>query len=245
MKTTAFIAGVVTTLSVALTSSAVTVGQIDTFEDGTTQNWVAGLLGAPHPAPPANQSSGGPAGVDDNFLLVSALGGAGPGSRLSAINFANQWAGDYIASGVSVITMDVRNFGTSDLFLRLSLSDPGFGPPVNVAFSSQPILLPAGGGWTSVTIPIGVADLSSGLGDVETALKGATELRLYHSQSAGVPNPGFPIPAIVARLGVDNIAARGSSGTPPPGTAVPEASSTGVLLTLAISALGILRRRPA
>ena len=150
MKTTAFIAGVVTTLSVALTSSAVTVGQIDTFEDGTTQNWVAGLLGAPHPAPPANQSSGGPAGVDDNFLLVSALGGAGPGSRLSAINFANQWAGDYIASGVSVITMDVRNFGTSDLFLRLSLSDPGFGPPVNVAFSSQPILLPAGGGCRSL-----------------------------------------------------------------------------------------------
>ncbi|MBM3727132.1 MAG: hypothetical protein FJW40_17130 [Acidobacteria bacterium] len=39
---------------------AVSVGQIDTFEDGTTQNWLVGLLGAPHPAPPANMA-GGPA----------------------------------------------------------------------------------------------------------------------------------------------------------------------------------------
>jgi hypothetical protein len=73
-------------------ASPVTLGQIDTFEDGTTQNWLVGLLGAPHPAPPVNVPTGGPAGVDDNYLLLSAIGGVGAGNRLTAIN-VSQWGG--------------------------------------------------------------------------------------------------------------------------------------------------------
>ena len=132
---------------------AVTVGQIDTFEDGTTQNWLVGLLGAPHPAPPVNVPTGGPAGLDDNYLLLTAVGGQGPGNRLSVINVA-QWSGDYISAGINAITMDMNNLGSTDLYLRLLFADPLGGPPTNLAFSKDAIFLAAGGGWTSMVFPI-------------------------------------------------------------------------------------------
>jgi len=117
---------------------ALSVGQIDTFEDGTTQNWVVGLLGAPHANPPINVSSGGPSGVDDNYLRLTAVGGAGPGSRLSTINL-NQWAGDYITDGITAISMDLYNQGQTDLYLRLLFADPIPGPATNLAFSANAI----------------------------------------------------------------------------------------------------------
>lgn len=226
--------GATLTLAASLTASAVSVGQIDNFEDGTTQNWTAGLLGAPHPAPPVNVASGGPGGAGDNFLRLTSVGGGGPGSRLSAINFNGQWSGDYIGAGVASISMDLRNLGDSDLFLRLVLSDPVAGPPANMAFSTTPVFLPAGSGWTSVVFPLGISDLGTGLGDIETALRNTTELRIYHSQAANAPNPVAPIAPILAQLGVDNIQARGG--------AVPEAGSSALLLGLAGIALAGLRR---
>lgn len=180
---------------------AVVVGQADTFQDGTTAGWLVGALGAPHPAPPMNVASGGPAGPDDNFLRLTAIGGGSAGSRLAVVNLS-QWTGDFIAGGVTAIRMDLSNLGATDLALRLMLADPGAGPPSNVAFSSAPVLLPAGGGWTSVSFPITPADLSAGLGSVVDALTHATELRIFHN-----PDPAFPGPAVVASLGVDNITA--------------------------------------
>jgi hypothetical protein len=208
----------------------VILGQTDTFEDGTTQGWVVGLLGAAHPAPPVNIPTGGPAGADDNFLLLTSVGGTGPGSRLSVINFAAQWAGDYLAADVGVIQMDLRNFGGSDLTLRLLIANPLGGPPTDFAFSTVPRLLPAGGGWTRVAFPIAPTDLTAGLGDVNAALTTATELRLYHSV-----DPAFPGGEIVAQLGVDNIRAL-----------VPEASTATQAVVLGLTALGMgfLRRRP-
>jgi hypothetical protein len=181
--------------------AAVTVGQIDTFEDGTTQNWEVALLGAPHPAPPVNIPSGGPGGVDDNYLQLSAIGGSGPGNRLTVINFI-QWAGNYLAAGVGAIAMDLNNLGTSDLSLRLLFSDPNLAPPTNLAFSTDPIFLPAGSGWNHVVFPITPADLTAGVGNVVDALTGATELRIFHSTTAT-----FPGEAVVASLGIDNVTA--------------------------------------
>lgn len=96
-------------VATAGTASAapISLGQVDTFEDGTVQNWVVGLLGAPHPAPPANIPTGGPGGADDNFMVLTALGGQGAGSRLSAINLA-QWAGDYLGGGVTAFSVPCR-----------------------------------------------------------------------------------------------------------------------------------------
>jgi hypothetical protein len=131
--------------------------------------------------------------------------------------------------------MDVRNLGTTDLHLRLVFSDPLVGPPANVAFSTDPILLPAAGDWTSIVFPLGISDLTAGLGSVETALKNATELRIYHSVDPNFPNPANPIPSIVALLGVDNIQARAAS--------VPESVSTGMLLAFGSLGLLLARRR--
>lgn len=181
---------------------ALTLGQVDDFEDGTTQGWTVGLLGAAHPAPPVNFPSGGPLGTDDNYLRLTSLGGQGAGSRLTAINLNGQWAGDYTATGVHGIGMDIRNLGNSELSLRLLLADPAAGPPTNAAVSSDGIVLPPGSGWTSAFFPILPADLTAVVGSVGDALSGATELRLFHSTF-----PGFPGEPLVAELGVDNIRA--------------------------------------
>ena len=74
---------------------AVTVGQVDTFEDGTTMNW---FVPGAHPFPPANITTGGPAGVNDNFLMLTATGNPGAGGRLAVLN-ESQWQGNYLALG--------------------------------------------------------------------------------------------------------------------------------------------------
>jgi hypothetical protein len=185
------------------------IGQRDTFEDGTTDGWIVALLGATHPAPPVNVATGGPGGADDRFLVLTSVGGIGAGSQLTAINLG-QWSGDYIAAGISGIAMDVKNLGLTDLSLRLLFSDPGVGPPVNVAFSTVPFFLPVGRGWIPIHFSIAPADLTAQSGSVTAALRNATALRLYHSVDAD-----FPGDPVVAALGVDNITA-----TPEPTSAV-------------------------
>jgi hypothetical protein len=179
---------------------ALTFGQIDTFEDGTTGNWTVAQVGGVHPAPPQNIPDGGPAGAGDNFLLLTALGGQGAGSRLSVLN-REQWAGDYLATGVNRISMQVANLGDTELHLRLLFADPVLGPPSNLAITDA-VVLPAGSGWQSITFAVSPADLIALQGDVTTLLAATAELRIFH----GV-EPAFPGPPIVAQLGVDNILA--------------------------------------
>jgi hypothetical protein len=211
-------------------ASAISIGLIDTFEDGTTQGWVVGVaLGAVHPAPPANVASGGPAGVDDNYLLLTAVGGELPGGRLSVLNLA-QWSGDYTATGVAGISMDLRNLGNTDLAVRLYLENPMVGPPTDDAVSDE-ALLPAGGDWTSVFFPVGAGNLSVINGDANTLLSNVTALRIIHN-----PGTGFPPLPVVAQLGVDNIRTVGRV-VPEPGIAL--------LLLAGLTALAARRRATA
>lgn len=216
---------------------ALSVGQVDTFQGATTEGWTVNLLGmGAHPAPPITVPDG-PAGGDDRSLLVRAIGGAGPGSHLSTVNFMGQWAGDYLTEGIGAISMDVRNLSAVDLYLRLMFEDPTVGPPENIAFSADPILLPAGAGWLSIVFPIGVSDLQAGLGDVTAALTNTTALRLYHSFADNFPNPVVPIEPVAAELSVDNIRALAA------GAAVPAAHSTLAALGGALAMLAALHRR--
>ena len=214
------ILGVVCAAAVFLPGAkAASIGQIDTFEDGTTQGWQINILGMgspPSEALPRNVASGGPGGVDDAYLELNSLGTPAPGGRLSVINLG-QWSGDYLGEGIHAIQIDVNNLGTSDLFLRLLVADPIPGPPQNMAFSAEPVFVPSASGWMTITFPIQASDLTAGLGTVETALSNVRELRLFHSA-----DPVFPGDPIAARLGLDNIEAIGVS--------VPDISSTAFLL---------------
>jgi len=187
-------------LFAATAASALTFGQIDTFEDGTTGNWVVAAGGAGHPAPPQNIPDGGPAGAEDNFLLLTAVGGHGPGSHLSVLNMV-QWAGSYLATGVNRISMNLVNLGSSDLYIRLLFADPVAGPPTNLAITDA-VVLPAGSGWQTAVFAVSPADLIVLQGDATALLGATTQLRIFHSIA-----PTYPGESIVALLGVDNILA--------------------------------------
>ena len=205
-------------------SQAVTVGQIDDFQDGTLANWANGGGKAP---PLMNIANGGPGGAGDRFLQITSIGGGGPGSRLTAFN-RDQWLGDYIAAGINGIDMDLLNTGTVALSIRIAFKqDTSFGGP---GYLSQAFLLPPDSAWHhalfSITpgsmIPIGSAEPFS------TFFTHPAELRIINEVGATNLN-GDPI---VAQLGVDNI------------RPVPE-PATWILLSVAIPIALILRKRHA
>jgi hypothetical protein len=80
------------------TARGITLGQIDTFEDGTKQGWSNGSNIGLMP--------NGPAGSNDHYLPMIA-GGSGLPSRWQISN-TSQWLGNYLAAGVTGIEMDLR-----------------------------------------------------------------------------------------------------------------------------------------
>jgi len=203
----------------ATAHAEVIVSQFDNFENGTTQGWDSGDR---NPHPPANVASGGPAGAGDNYLKITSTDGSGAGSKLVAFNTA-QWTGNYLAAGVTKITMDLENLGTSALQIRLLLEGDG-GNFVSV----QSFPLASSSGWRVASFPLGSGDLTGGF-NYSATLGHVRQLRIIHNPSAN-PLPSS-VPSIVAQLGVDNI------------TAVPEPAT---LLLLAIAGpclLGHARRR--
>lgn len=178
-------------------AAAISLASFNDFDDGTTQGWSSGPL---HPMPPVAVASGGPAGAGDGYLLMQSNGGVA-GGRLVTFGSA-EWHGDYVAAGVTAITMSVNNLGTTDLSLRLWLSGP---------FSTVPIAVPAGSGWQTVVFPTTPDALSN-----VTAGLNVNQLRLYHSLAAVSPTSAD---VIVSQLGIDNVAA------------VPEPSSAWLLLS--------------
>ena len=217
-------------LSAALTSpaQAITLGQVDTFS-GSIQGWFAGggPFGSVPPVPPSVVPGGGPGGAGDSFLLVSSNGSAGPGGRLVVMNGA-QWAGDYLSVGITGIAMDLRNFGTADLTLRLLFEDPIAGPPTNQAVTSFGVTLAVGGDWTHALFPIAESDLTVLAGNASNLLSNTTLIRLYHG-----PDAAFPGERVAGLLGVDNIGAVSEPAT------VPEPAT----LVLILAGLGLLGAR--
>jgi hypothetical protein len=181
----------------------VVLGQVQTFDD-PDHHWVYGagpVVGTPTPF---DLALGGPGGAADPYLEIVAIGGVGPLSRLSAQNF-DEWAGDYLAAGVNQITMDVKNAGPEDVYLRLLFLEFGAMGPVSAALTTDAVLIPAGSDWQSIDFGIRPSDLSVLLGTVEGALSNTGELRLFHN-----PDPFFipeMNPSVAATLGVDNITA--------------------------------------
>lgn len=195
-------------------AAAVAPGTSDTFEDGSTEGW---STGDPSPNPPLNVGSGGPAGADDNYLLLTASGINGPGGKLVAWPGAD-FHGDYPGSGVTALAMDLNNLGPTTLSLRLYLD----GPLGTTAVSTNAIVLEPGSGWTSVAFAMTASAFD---GSAALVLGNVSQLRLYHGVVAAYPGQN-----IVASLGVDNV------------TAVPEPGLAG-MLAVGLAALAVVRRR--
>jgi len=214
---------------------------VQDFEDGSTQGWTAGggPLGGVPLAPPT-VVSGGAGGAADDYLQVTSTGGSGPGSRLSAINPA-AWSGNYAGAGLTSIGMDLRNFGPSDLYIRLLLEDLSDLGQVSYAITAA-VFLPSGSGWTDVNFSVAAADLIELQGDPAALLESVTHLRILGSGDQDwLFSPGAQ-PAVIATLGVDNITPNvfgdgdGGNGVPLP--------STGWLVSLGLlSAAGLARQR--
>jgi hypothetical protein len=230
IKQTSAIVALALGIGLAHPAAALTIGQVDTFSSGTLENWFAGggPMGQIPPVPPEVVADGGPAGVGDAFMQVTATGGTGPGSHLSVINAA-QWAGDYTNTGVTAIAMDLRNLGTADLTIRLLFEDPMGGPPADEGVTTFGAFLPAGGGWMPVSFAVNPASLTMLTGSASTLLHQTTFLRIIHS-----PTP-TDATTITGVLGVDNITAVGRATVPEPSVA---ALLAGALLALVATRVG-------
>jgi hypothetical protein len=186
-------------LTFAGSARAIVVGQIDNFEDGTTQDWANG--GAPGAPPVENINTGGPAGLDDNFIQLTSVGGTGPGKFLTAFN-RTQWLGNYISLGVIAIELDLRNFSKVDLNIRLGFkTDTAPGAP---GYLSTSFSLAAGSGWEHAIFLINPGSMIAvgGPADFNTFFSsGFGEMRILNE--AGVGNLNGDV--VAAQLGVDNI----------------------------------------
>jgi hypothetical protein len=213
------------------------LGQIDTFS-GSTLGWDTGTRG---PTQPAVISSGGPGGAGDGFLQLTS-DGSGSDGRLTVFN-RDQWTGNFLAAGVNAVEMDVKNFGSSSLSIRVGLKSattqgaPGYA-------SSTAFALAADAQWHHAVFLLDQADLTA-VGSapaLNSLLANVAEFRILNAAA-----PRLNGDSLLGQLGIDNIKADTVSAT----AAVPEPSPHllltvgAVLLFLVTAARSHCRRVPA
>ena len=193
-------------LSACAATASPILNQVNNFSAGATSNWSNGG-GA---ADPVNVSTGGPAGAGDAFLRVNANGGGGPGSRLVTFNRGGQWTGNFATAGVTGLTMDLKNFGTTPLSMRVAFQESAGAWYV----STQPVSLLPDNAWHAATFPLTQAAMTRTTGSTafNTALTRVNEFRIV--DNTGVDYHGE---AISSSFGVDNV------------RAVPEPAGAGLL----------------
>jgi hypothetical protein len=209
-----------------LPASGIFVGQVDDFEDGTTQNWTIGNPTGPFA--PSNIPSGGPGGTGDGYLQLNSSGAGGPGGKLTTFNLA-QWTGDYIAAGVTGVQVWFNNVGANPMTMRLSFAS-GFGAGSSFTTATT-IALSPGSGWTAGFYPISESTLIrlDGSDSFSQAFLDITEVRLFSAVA-----PAFSGDLIAATVGVDDLAV------------IPEPAASWLVLggVLILAGLGARSRAP-
>ncbi|MBI3837060.1 MAG: hypothetical protein HY288_03895 [Planctomycetia bacterium] len=175
------------------------IGQVDDFQDGTTQNWTNGPV-----ANPVNVL-GGPGGASDRFLQVSS-GTFGGGPRLVVFN-DTQWIGNYVAAGMTAIEMDLKNFTASAEAIRIALRTSSGGSTTPGYSSTTAFALPPDNAWHHAVFSLDSGSLT-GINSpppLSTFLTAVGDCRILQA-AAG--------PALIGdfgnfQVGVDNITADG------------------------------------
>ncbi len=202
-------------------ADAATLGVVSDFETGS-QGWSSGFR---NPNPPVVVADGGPQGIGDAFLRVTANGDPGfpgPGGKLVFFNPLAPWRGNYTSAGIAAIEMDLKNLTEAALEIRIEIEGP---IASNHIISTTAAQLAAFQDWTHFRIPIEATDFAGA--NVAAALANVREIRIFHNPEA---TESMLAPPIVAQLGFDNI------------RAVPEPST---LLLLATGLAGLVARRSA
>jgi hypothetical protein len=175
---------------------ALTLGQVDNFQDSTTDGWGTG-----GGTQPIAITSGGPLGAGDEYLQVISKGGGGTDSKLIILN-TSQWLGDYTDAGITGISLDLANFGTQTLSMRLAFF---ISKPVGYA-ATTPFSLPADSNWHQAFFPLVAADFTA-VGSPSVSFAAmltnfSGQLRILDSATPAVEGA-----SIATTLGVDNVAA--------------------------------------
>ncbi|MEH6535699.1 MAG: T9SS type A sorting domain-containing protein [Psychroserpens sp.] len=177
MKTKLLLLSLLLTSSMVL--SQVMANQVDDF-DGTLANWTIGNAGVAA-TQISNPSDGGPNGAGDAyFSYVTTGSNNGPGSKMLIFNRNAQWSGNFTAQGIVAIKMDVKATD-GDLALRFGVSDQDSNAAGTQIVTTTPVVVTAGSGWQSVTIPISASDFTSLGGALTNAqvLASVVEMRIF------------------------------------------------------------------
>jgi hypothetical protein len=183
------------------------LGQVDTFENNTSQGWMIGNPLARNPpvtdpfTPPAIVPTGGPAGAGDHFLLLTA-DDVRAGGRLTVFN-RQQWAGNFLSAGVNAVELELKNFGTTNLSIRIAIkAGIGIGSP---GYSSTvPFDLPPDGQWHQALFQLDAASLTpiGAAPPLDVLLSNVAEFRILNSA-----RPALNGDDVTAQLGIDEIRA--------------------------------------
>lgn len=181
-------------LAIPAVMAQITLGQMDTFQDGTTMGWAGG-------ANPTNIDTGGPFGDGDRFLQITT----GFRNHLATYN-TTRWSGNYQAAGVNLIQVFLKNLGSTELSMRVVLH----GVNGSRWTTTKPVVLAVGSGWKRVSFRLDESVMTRVLGTGTFAEAYASVGRLMFRHSADLSSGGT---TIVGQLGIDRIHARRITST--------------------------------
>jgi hypothetical protein len=179
-------------------AAAVTFGQLDDFQGGTTMGWSHGSQFSPNP--PTNVPTGGPDGAGDRYLQNVSSGNFGAGGKQVVINLA-QWTGNYNMAGVTRVEARMANLGARDLSMRIALE----GGTGSTRFTStNAVALPVGSGWQPVAFDLTSDRLThvGGTDSLSVVLGSVSELRFVSASGANYQGD-----QIAGTVGIDKIRA--------------------------------------